>query len=308
MPGTESREAYLARRRREVYFRETGRPLLVRGDEHRRIVARLRSYRARGMSCAQMARQIGMRERTLRDVLQPGATALKRRTLVKLERVRFEEPDPTAFIDPTGTRRRLGALWADGFPVAWLAGQIDIGNREYVQALIRGAKGRSWVTWRTHKAVAGLYEKLEGREPAECGIGGREARFSAAFARKKEIPVRRCWDEYTIDDPVALPQWTGWCGTWVGWHIHRRDGIPMCWPCAGAKPDRPYPGFSGAKLRALREKKGWARTPLAKAAGGMNPSAIQTWEDGRSRPSRGYRLDRVLAVLDASLEDVCEGI
>jgi hypothetical protein len=174
--------------------------------------------------------------------------------------------------------------------------------------MIRGSKGKSWVTWRTHKAVAGLYEKLEGRSPAEVGIGQRESRFAASFAAKKRVPTRRCWDEDTLDDPLSLPQWTGYCGTWIGWHIHQRDDIPECWPCAGAKPERPYPGFDGARLKALRLKGGWSRKALAQAAGGMDAATIQTWEDGRSRPARQFKLDRVLSVLDVSLEDVCEEI
>lgn len=309
MTGTDpEREAYLARRRRAEYLRSTGRGLIARGEEQRRIVARLRSFRARGMSCVQMARQVGMRERTLRDIMQPEAAGLKRSNLVLVQQIRFEEPDPTAFISPVGTRRRLGALWADGFPVAWLADQIDVGNREYVQALIRGSKGRSWVTWHTHKAVAGLYEKLEGREPAEVGIGQRKSRFAARFAAKKGMAPRKCWDEDTIDDPMSLPQWTGCCGTWIGHHIHERDDIPMCWPCAGAAPKERYPGFDREKLRAIREKAGYSRIRLAAEAGDLHATTIQQWEDGRSKPARGGKLDRVLAVLDVSLDEVCEEV
>ena len=160
---------------------------------------------------------------------------------------------------------------------------------------------------RRHRtAVADLYEKLEGHWPEELGVEPRAARFVSAFARKKEFAPRMCWDPDTVGDPEALPDWTGYCGTGFGMIVHKRDGIPPCDRCVAAYdyPD-PYPGFNGEKFRALRERRGWARNPLGRKVG-IDPSTIQYWEEGRSRPQREGRLDRVLSVLDATYEDVCD--
>lgn len=296
-------EAYRRRRRRELYLRETGRPLLVRGAERDRIVARLRSFQAQGMSRVQMARQVGMKERTLRNILLPEAVSLKRRTLVKLEKIRFEEPDPTAPVGPAGTRRRLGALWAEGFPVAWLAGQLDIGSREYIQALIRGSKGRVSVTWRTHKAVAGLYEKLEGRRPAEFGIDTRRERFSAAFARKKRIPPRHCWDADTIDDPEAFPEWTGACGTPSGRRIHNEGEIPLCPACEAV--GREERRLSPELLRRARLRTGMSQVAFAREAG-LKVDQYRSWESGRTKPRYRRQLDQVLVALDMTFDEITE--
>jgi hypothetical protein len=39
------------------------------------------------------------------------------------------------------------------------------------------------------------------------------------------------WDDDTIDDPNAVPEYTGRCGSIVGALIHLRESIPMCPPC-----------------------------------------------------------------------------
>lgn len=306
MALSEEQEAYRRRKRREEYLRNTGRPLLVKGMAWERARARVRSFHAQGMTYSQMSRITGIPQRTLVNLAMTSRKGMKRATYTALMAMQFEEPDPTAMVSPVATRRRMAALWRDGFPLPWIAERVGVGNRNYFQALLRGTKGVVAVTYATHRAVADLYEKLEGHWPEELGIEPRAARFVSAFARKKGFAPRMCWDPDTIGDPEALPDWTGYCGTGFGMIVHKRDGIPPCDRCVDAYDYRdPYPGFSGEKFRALRVRRGWARTPLGKEVG-IDPSTIQYWEEGRSRPQRQGRLDRVLSVLDATYEDVCD--
>ncbi|MCQ9186232.1 hypothetical protein KMT30_45815, partial [Streptomyces sp. IBSBF 2953] len=42
------------------------------------------------------------------------------------------------------------------------------------------------------------------------------------------------WDDDTIDDPGAHPDWTGKCGTTEGFWAHRYIDAPACGPCRDA--------------------------------------------------------------------------
>ena len=300
MPGRAPRN-----RKREAFLRAAGRPLLVTGADYEKTISVVRAYHARGMTYAQMERQTGVSRRTISRAAEPGHQGIKARTRAKLARLVFEEPDGHAWVDASGSRRRLAGLWADGFPLPWLSDQLDFGNRSYLQAFLRGTKGTAGIRYHNAREISLLFLKLQGTSPAAVGIGSREARFSQAFAAKKGFAPSACWDPDTVDDPEAEPEWTGRCGTWLGWHIHQRDGILMCPRCKPFANSQAYPGFDGALLRELRERKGLSRVALASRVEGVNATTIQYWEVGRNRPARQNKLDRVLSALDATLEDVC---
>lgn len=59
------------------------------------------------------------------------------------------------------------------------------------------------------------------------------------------------WDEDTLDDPDAAPDWTGRCGTPGGAEAHRRRGTPTCQACRDVRT---------AAQRARRERQ---NTPQA---------------------------------------------
>lgn len=299
------REEYNALQRRRLYLRQTGRPGLVRGQECDVLRRRLRAFHARGMSYAQMSRASGVSPNTISDLLGRGDGAVHRRVLAPLVQMAFEAPEPHVLVDPTGARRRMSGLWGDGFPLPWLAGRLEFGDRFYFRQLITGIRAVSGVRYSTAQEISRLYAELEGRLPEEFGIPVRSSRYASTFAWKRGIPPRSCWDPDTIDDPDAQPEWTGSCGSWLGVHIHKRDGIPLCGRCEAVDGDEPYPGFDGELLRLLRLRKGYSRARLADLVDGVNASTLQYWEVGRNRPARQHKLDRVLSVLDATLEDVC---
>jgi len=270
-----------------------------------RILHRVRSFHARGMTYVQMGRQVGVPDRTVTEMARVGRGRITRRVWEPLSRLEFEEPDPQARIDSTGTRRRLEALWAEGYPLPWVAEQLPFASRTYLQSVIRGFKAKEAVTFGHARAIAELYDKLEGCSPAELGINSRSANFARTFAAKRSAAGRGCWDPDTIDDPQAIPDYTGRCGTPFGHILHRRESIPLCEPCRKAYTGVPYPGFSGDLLRQLRERRGVSRLALAQGLN-LNKATIQYWECGRNLPTRQFKLDEALNFLDGTYEDVCE--
>ena len=126
MPLDAEKEAYRRRKRREEYLRSTGRPLLVKGTEWERARARARSFHAQGMTYSQMSRITGIPQRTIVNLAMTSRKGMKRATYTALMAMRFEEPDPTAMVSSVATRRRLAALWRDGFPLPWIAERVGV--------------------------------------------------------------------------------------------------------------------------------------------------------------------------------------
>lgn len=292
----------LAEKKRLKFLRATGRPSFIEGPEHLEVLRKIRSYHARGMAYSQMERQTGVSHRTISGMIERPRVGVLRVTWAPLMRMTFEEPAPHIRVASTGTRRRLQAMWADGFPLPFLTERLSFGTRGYLQQVIRGTKGFT-VTAGSARSVAELYEELEGKTPADFGIDDRRANFCRAFAAKKGCVPRSCWDAYTIDDPEAQPEWTGQCGTPFGQRIHRQLGIPVCQPCkdAGVAQARP----NGKRLRALRERAGYSRPVLAKMVG-VDMSTILYWEDERTIPLRQGKFDRLLDILDVTYDEICE--
>lgn len=304
------RERWRRERKHREYEALAGRPRLVTGSALPVLRSRLRAYRAQGMTLKQMQEQSGIHFSTISMHLAKEPAGMRRRAYEALVRVEFEEPSPTAQVDPTGTRRRLLSLWHDGFGPKFVGFELGC-HKSQIQRIAHGRgryAGTPGVTieYGTHRAVKELYGKLETSVPADLGIGRREVKWLNTFAVKAGAFPRSCWDPDTIDDPQALPDWTGYCGTPWGWAVHKREGIPVCDRCAELHDPRdPYPGFDGGRFRVLRERAGLSRSRLGRQVG-VDPSTIQYWEQGRSVPVRQGHLDRALSVLDATFEDVCD--
>lgn len=236
-------------------MRETGRPLLMRGPEVDKARSKIRAFNARGMSYAQMSRQTGLPWKTFATAVSPvrNLEYMRRSTFLKVAGLRYEEPSAvrSALLDSTGTRRRVGALWADGFPLAWLAEQLP-SDRGYYQKIARGEKGAAGIQYSTMKSVSELYAKLDGVTPESMGIHPRSISRARTYAAKLHTPTRSCWDPDTIDDPEAIPEWTGACGTKSGPGIHKREKTRLCRACLEFK----YKQRNELKERRKREQGG----------------------------------------------------
>lgn len=129
-------------------------------------------------------------------------------------------------ISATGTTRRLQALVAGGFPQTHLCWRIGMTLSNF-----GGTLTRPRVIVRTARAVRDMYEELWRADPAEHGAtqgGITRARGYAAGHRWAPVGA---WDDDTIDDPAAFPDWTGSCGTPEGPAAHRRTKTAVCDAC-----------------------------------------------------------------------------
>jgi len=112
---------------------------------------------------------------------------------------------PGSLVAAAGTRRRLQALVAIGWPQSQLARRLGMSPSNFGDVL-----GRGQVTAGTARTVQGLYDRLWNRPPAETD---QRSRISAARARNyasaRGWPPPMAWDDDVIDDPAAAPP-AGW--------------------------------------------------------------------------------------------------
>lgn len=137
---------------------------------------------------------------------------------------------PSTLISPLGTRRRVHALVAAGWPQHYLAAYLGMDPGNFGTML-----DREHVLVRRALAVRAMYDALWNVDPADHGAsaaGITRARRHAASCRWAPVGA---WDDDAIDDPAAFPDWTGRCGTPEGAPIHYAQGIPACQPCRDAR-------------------------------------------------------------------------
>jgi hypothetical protein len=103
---------------------------------------------------------------------------------------------PGAFLDPTGTRRRLQALAVNGWTSRAIAERL--GRKEQSTVLdIQSGRAATVRRW-TADAVAALYDEL-------WDVPGPSVKARAHAQRNGWLPPL-AWDDDTIDDPAAVPQ------------------------------------------------------------------------------------------------------
>jgi hypothetical protein len=219
------------RRKLTGYLAATGRPVRVSPE---RCIEHVRTLRdEHGMSCADIAREAGLSDGSVDRLLRGAAKLVYRDTEEKILAVR---PRPViahgANVPSTGTTRRLRALAASGFTCGWIAEQTGWKQQFVSQLTLHPSPTVLAVTARR---VADLYARYENRRPEDCGVTARGAKVARNHAARKGYAPPACWDDDTIDDPNAIPQWTGECGSMAGHRIHQRRGIPFCEPCREAR-------------------------------------------------------------------------
>lgn len=212
-------------------------------------------------------------------------------------------PEDCTYYPALGIRRRLQALHYAGFTGPFLAARLPVATYRALHLTTTGKKSVFMVGAGFARAVIDLHDQLIKTNPEAAGINFQSASRCRTYAVRAGYVPHTCWDPYTYDDPDALPEWTGRCGTVLGTRIHRRENIPMCEACSTFDFDPRLPGFQGDRFRALREKRGVSRREMAEAVG-MNESGIVFWEQGRSVPARQFKIDAALSYLDATFEDV----
>lgn len=216
--------------------RERGRPARMPDcPEVRAVRSKLKGFRSRGMSLKAMRDQTGVSIGVLSLTITQEGRGMLRSTYNKLLPLEYDTGDEGDFgaqVPTFPSVRRLRALWADGFSRRWLAGRLG-SNDKHLWAVMHGRSVYIFADY-AHR-IEVLYDEIGGKSPVEMGVHPHGARCARAAAAKRGYAPRSCWDPDTIDDPEAIPEWTGLCGTTPGYAIHRRDFIPMCQPCNDAR-------------------------------------------------------------------------
>jgi hypothetical protein len=132
-------------------------------------------------------------------------------------------------VDGTGTRRRLQALVAAGWTQSELARRLVMQRANFGRTIVSDL-----VSVRTVRATLALYDELWRQDPVVHGVPAHRAAAARQIAKAQGWAPVGAWDDDTIDDPATLPDWTGMCGTPVGYRVHRRIGVPACQPCKSA--------------------------------------------------------------------------
>ena len=105
--------------------------------------------------------------------------------------------------DPTGTRRRLQALVACGWPPCWLYPRLGWQERFFDAVMYR----RDRIAAKTARAVLVLYRELWDQPPPQATEAERRAVAPARqLAERRGWALPQAWDDEVIDDPGAEPE------------------------------------------------------------------------------------------------------
>lgn len=116
--------------------------------------------------------------------------------------VRPTELPEAGWVPASGTRRRLRALAAVGWPGRIIAEHIGITDRQ-VSVITAGRAGR--VTVQTAKKTRAVYDRLWNVDPAQAGVAKASVTQTQRRAEKNGWAMPQAWDDDIIDDPAAQP-------------------------------------------------------------------------------------------------------
>lgn len=202
---TERLRAY--RRRKALERWGAAEPVMVDADPVR---AHVRALMEAGIGWEHVAQLAGVTASSVSRLLygnassaEPPSRRMYRATANKLLAVSYDTPlADGSRLDATGTRRRLQALVAVGYPGSELMrriGKLPI-NWSYLLK-------RERVTAATARAVAALYDELWDQPPPEATDRQRAIATAARNrARARGWPPPMAWNDGSIDHPAAQPE------------------------------------------------------------------------------------------------------
>jgi AraC-like DNA-binding protein len=164
-----------------------------------------------GYSHEQIARRAGISSRTVGRILDGTAGRIHARVERAILAVTptLDDLDPGTLISNHGVRRRVEALGCLGWSLAALAGELGI-SREAFSARIHAASA----TVRTHREVAGLYDRLWNTPPTPASpeLATYIVRTRKRAAALGWVPPM-AWDDIdtdpappVVDDAVVLDE------------------------------------------------------------------------------------------------------
>lgn len=178
----------------------------IDAEPARQHVRMLMTY---GIGWQRVARISGVANGTLSTLLygnykthRPPSKRVRTETADKILSVRptFDNIAPGQYVDATGTRRRLQALVAIGWPQRRIAQEL---GSEF--ALVWAQIRQDAVQAATARAVKDLYERLWNVDPLTRGVLSRWADTARQIAAKHGWVPPAAWDDDVIDSPGATP-------------------------------------------------------------------------------------------------------
>lgn len=125
----------------------------------------------------------------------------------------LDQVAPSARVDGTGTRRRLQALVANGWPQMRLGQELGIKHHRLIWEQVR----QDVVSGDTARNVASLYDQLWNVDPASRGVAPRYIAQAKQIAAANGWAPPGAWDDDYIDSPAATPD--------LGEHVDRYTAI-----------------------------------------------------------------------------------
>ena len=276
-PCAPCRKEKLRKRKQFNVARQQGRGARVDATAAREHLKALHAT----MSWSQLAIATGCDPRGLQLLLTGQRKEINRSTHNKILAVKAPPtPSPGMYIDATGLRRRLQALAVLGYSGIYIAKRIKTADTRL--HLITNGK-QPTVRYVLARRIIAIYDEL-AHTPAPAGRS-RTRVIKLAADNRWAGPV--AWDDDTIDDPAAVPDWTGHCGTDRGWWMHTNQRLPMCEACATAHEE-----WKG-KHRVL--PRGEYSAALARARAAASSRGVDIAHDGRELMRQGCDYDTAAA-------------
>jgi hypothetical protein len=183
-----------------------GQPALI---DAKPVREHIQTLQAAGTSVYRIALMAGVNDWTVRAFLpsSSGRRARKHSTTPEIARKILAvttEAASSGYMDGTGTRRRIQALVAAGWPLRSMAEHLDL-HPTYVGDLLR--RGDRPVFTATAEKIARAYDQLKKQRPARRGVDPRAIKRARERAAENRWPTPKYWDEHRddIDDPHFQP-------------------------------------------------------------------------------------------------------
>ena len=196
------RAGVVAESKKNQYLRKTGRSTMRTTETASAHVLKLR---AAGMADSEIMQAASIAPdvlyRVLRNAGRIHATTEQRILAVKVPAKARQGNG--SLTDGTGTRRRLQALVAAGWPSAEIAFRLGV-FRQQVGYLIRG-EGTGQVTLRVEAEVSRVFRALWGQSPEANGVAPHVALRARRRAARRHWHPAGAWDD--IDNPNEQPQY-----------------------------------------------------------------------------------------------------
>lgn len=229
------RERRRLQRMRNRKLRNLGRPVNVLPHEYEEGVRLLRYWHdERGMSWLAIGVAMGeaaggeYEKTTVHKILTN--KSMRRDTFNAIKGITYAAPPRPdthrrsgAHRDATGTRRRLQALQYMGYSQPFLGDYMGMQQRTVGRIMSKVA----YVFVITENEVAEAYGKLIQTTPEDMGIDKHTVTRVKLRAQRSGFAPPMCWDDDTINNPQAYPEWTGECGTPEGYYLHLRYDIQV---------------------------------------------------------------------------------